>query len=227
MLALRDGGSDHAGQPCRGRALRAQTVSVLVPLAILAAACSSPSLPPATGDKASPGSAAASTAASPGANAGGGCATSALRASLGPSNGAAGSGFVPVRFTNTSSTSCTLFGYPGVSLVVSPGGSQVGNAADRRQADPSLHAHTVTLGPGQVAHAVLQINDYGAYPKSRCRPASAPYLRVYPPGQTAPLYIRERYEVNCASTSVTLLHVSPVQPGSSPPGWRPSRNDEA
>src|SRR5579862_983436 len=40
------------------------------------------------------------------------CATSALAISLGQSNGAAGSVIVPLEFRNTSSSSCSLYGYP-------------------------------------------------------------------------------------------------------------------
>ena len=45
-----------------------------------------------------------------------GCATTALTASLGPASGAAGSSYYPIEFTNSSSATCSLYGYPGVSL---------------------------------------------------------------------------------------------------------------
>ncbi len=56
------------------------------------------------------------------------CATSALRASVptGQGNGAAGSSYYPIVFTNVSGASCTLYGYPGVSFVTGVGGSQIG-----------------------------------------------------------------------------------------------------
>lgn len=153
-----------------------------------------------------------------GANAAGACATSTLKAAIGPANGAAGSAYVPIRFTNVSSRTCTLSGYPGVSFVTGPAGSQVGNAADRMP-PPNGPARPVTLAPGAVASAVLQIADAGNfYPASRCRPASGPYLRVYPPGQTGALFISTGFGagVACASRAVTTLHVGPVQPGANP-----------
>ena len=144
------------------------------------------------------------------------CATSVLKAVMGPASGAAGSAYVPIRFTNHSSTGCTLFGYPGVSFVTGPAGSQVGNAASRTPL-PAGPAHLVTLAPGAVANAVLQIADTGNYPRSTCQPASGPYLRIYPPGQTAALYLRNGTGFGtCASKSVTTLHIEPVQPGASP-----------
>jgi Protein of unknown function (DUF4232) len=157
-------------------------------------------------------------AAGASANAAGACATSTLKAATGPANGAAGSAYVPIRFTNVSSRTCTLSGYPGVSFVTGPTGSQVGNAADRMP-PPNGLARPVALAPGAVASAVLQIADAGNfYPASRCRPASGPYLRVYPPGQTGALFIRTGFGagVACASRAVTTLHVGPVQPGASP-----------
>lgn len=38
----------------------------------------------------------------------------------------AGTIFYPLDFTNASSSACTMYGYPGVAFVSSPGGSQVG-----------------------------------------------------------------------------------------------------
>src|SRR6202789_1197070 len=58
------------------------------------------------------------------------CLTRALKVSLGPPNGAAGTTFYPLQFVNTGKTSCILKGYPGVSAVTSSG-KQIGNAASR------------------------------------------------------------------------------------------------
>ena len=45
------------------------------------------------------------------------CPTSSLRVKLGAAQGYAGGVYVVLDFTNTSGSTCTLFGYPGVSLV--------------------------------------------------------------------------------------------------------------
>ena len=52
------------------------------------------------------------------------CATSALKVTVpkGQGNAAAGSSYYPIQFTNASGTSCTLYGYPGVSFVTAPDG---------------------------------------------------------------------------------------------------------
>lgn len=204
-----------------------QFLAALPALALLVAGCGSPAPPAATGRSEQPSSAPVSAArsspsagnpAGAGGSAAGPCATTALRAALGPASGAAGSAYVPIRFINTSPARCSLFGYPGVSFVAAPSGAQIGNAAARIPS-PAGPARTVVLAPGAVANSVLQIADTGNYPSSSCQPASAPYLRVYPPGQTAALSVRNASGFGaCASRSVTTLHIEPVQPGASPAG---------
>jgi Protein of unknown function (DUF4232) len=137
-----------------------------------------------------------------------GCATSALTASLGPGNGAAGSTYYPIEFTNTSGVTCALYGYPGVSFVAASGG-QVGAAATE---DPTYPRVLVTLAPGVTAHAELRVTDAMNYSASACQPVTADRLRIFPPGQTSPLYLSLNARA-CASTSVQILSVQTVQPG--------------
>lgn len=113
------------------------------------------------------------------------CSTSGLRVSLGGANGAAGSIYYPLDFRNVSGRACSLFGYPGVSFVAAPGTGQLGGAAVRNDMfGPSL----VTLAPGAIAHASVQVVVAQSYPAALCKPVTAHFLRVYPPGQVAPLY---------------------------------------
>jgi hypothetical protein len=113
------------------------------------------------------------------------CPTSALRVSLGGANGSAGSIYYPLDFRNVSGAACSLYGYPGVSFVAKPGAGQLGGAAVRNSTfGPSL----VTLAPGAVAHASVQVVVAQSYPAALCRPVTAHFLRVYPPGQAEPLY---------------------------------------
>jgi hypothetical protein len=113
------------------------------------------------------------------------CVTSALAASIGPGSGAAGSTYYPIEFTNTSGATCTLYGYPGVSFVAAPGTAQLGGTAARNS---TFSPKVVTLAPGAVAHASVQVVVAQSYPASLCKPVTAHFLRVYPPGQVAPLY---------------------------------------
>lgn len=143
------------------------------------------------------------------------CPTSALHVSAGQGDGAAGSEFVPIIFTNTSADTCSLFGFPGVSFVTegSGGGSQIGRAADRSSLVPS---QLITLVPGAEAHATLQVVDAANFPAGKCQLVTAHWLKIYPPNQTAPLFLPFRAQA-CAShaKAVGILNVQSVQLGSS------------
>ena len=78
------------------------------------------------------------------------CATSALKVSLGPANGTAGTVFYPLNFVNTSKLGCTLRGYPGVTAVTSRG-KQIGGPAS----PIASSVKTVTLLPGKAQSAVV------------------------------------------------------------------------
>jgi len=125
---------------------------------------------------AAPTSPAATTATTPR------CATSGLVIWLETQgNGALGSIYYNLDFTNLSGHSCTLLGYPGVSAV-DLGGHTLGSAASR---DNSHAPVVVTLANGASARAVLRIVEAGNFPPSTCRQVNAAGLRVYPPNQTA------------------------------------------
>ena len=137
------------------------------------------------------------------------CATSGLNVTLGPSNGAAGSVYETIVFTNTSGATCTLSGYPGVSLVSAPPYTQIGLAAQRASTTPVT---TITLASGATANAVLRVVDALNFPPATCSPTKAAFLRIYPPNQTAPVYLADASEV-CAQPVQTLF-ISAVQAGS-------------
>lgn len=117
------------------------------------------------------------------------CTSADLQASLG---GGAGAGMsqnhTGLQLRNTGSSPCTLYGYPGVSWVRGASGIQTGAAAVR-QADPSGTETTVTLAPGAVASAPLDIVDAAVIPPSECKPVAVRGLRIYPPGQKAALFL--------------------------------------
>jgi hypothetical protein len=140
------------------------------------------------------------------------CATSALHVAVpsGSGNAAAGSSYYPIQFSNTSSSPCTLYGYPGVSFVGAVGGSQIGAAATRNSA---LAARLISLSPGQTVHATLQVVDAMNYPSGGCGLVTAHWLKIYPPNQTAPLYVS--FTAQTCSKPKTVLSVQTVQAGSS------------
>jgi hypothetical protein len=141
------------------------------------------------------------------------CPTSELRVALGRGDGAAGSTYYPLDFTNASGDACTLFGYPGVSFVTGVGGSQIGNAASR---NPAFASESVTVPAGGVVHAALQVVNAQNFPRADCHPVAAHWLRIYPPNQTAPLYLRFTAPACSArGGAVDILAVEAVRPGSS------------
>lgn len=143
------------------------------------------------------------------------CSTGALRVSLGAAGGAAGSIYYPLEFTNVSGVPCTMYGYPGVSFVAGPGGAELGGAAVR---NPTQGPGLVTLAPGAVAHASVQVAVAQNYPPSVCKPVTAHWLRVYPPDQYAPLYT-DLTAMTCTGTvpGGSTLGIYVVRPGATGP----------
>jgi Domain of unknown function (DUF4232) len=207
---------------------------VMVVAAATVAGCSSPSAsslsssPAATsGSSASNGASSAASSASAAAptsgpassaavnpnaaTAGGppGCATRDLKVTVGVAQGAAGSVYQVIDFTNIGTASCSLYGYPGIALAGGTPVTQIGTAASRSpQAAPAL----VSLAPGSVANTLLRITQAQNYPTSKCNPMASTYLQIYPPNQTTPIYLGYK-STGCSATSVNLLTVSVVQSG--------------
>jgi hypothetical protein len=154
-----------------------------------AAPAASPSAPAATSSSNTPAVVAPSSSAA-GTPA---CATSALQVKLGSSDGYAGGVYVVIDFTNTSGSSCTLFGYPGVSLVTGPPYKQIGLAAKRSTSTPKK---LVTL----------------AFPSATCGPAKATALKIYPPNQTEPVYLPNA-STGCTKP-VQIMYIGAVRPAS-------------
>jgi hypothetical protein len=142
------------------------------------------------------------------------CPTSSLRVTVNRTRGgaAAGTNYVPVDFTNISSHSCDMYGFPGVSFVTDHPGTQLGSPASRVT---SFSSETVTLASGGTAHSWLGIADAGNFPASACRPVTAHWLRVFPPDQFSALYAS--FTTMACSKKITSgstpLTVTPVRPG--------------
>jgi len=207
-------------------ARRALAAAALIGVAALATACASTSstvagndAAPAASDSTTPDSTAPATpatttpaapATTPAAPAGASsCATRSLHVRLGASQGTAGSVYTTIVFKNVSNATCTLYGYPGVSLTTGSPVTVIGKAAKENPATPR---RLVTLQPQTRASALLRIVDAQNYPASECNPKNSTYLQVYPPNQTAPVRIKFK-TVGCAKP-INLLTVDVVKPGS-------------
>ncbi|MGO9079266.1 MAG: DUF4232 domain-containing protein [Streptosporangiaceae bacterium] len=193
-------------------------------LTLLAAACgssgSSAAGPTVTVTRTATASAPATAAASPAPTSSGAaspaasqassaCPTSALSVKLGVSQGAAGSVYQVIDFTNIGSSTCTLYGFPGVSFTTGTSSSQVAGL-------PAAEDHTtarqlITLAPGATGNALLRIVNAENYPASRCTPVSTTYIQVYPPNQTTAAYIA--YKSQTCTKKIRILTVSAVRSG--------------
>jgi hypothetical protein len=121
--------------------------------------------------------------------------------------GAAGHTGVRIEFTNTSSQSCSMHGFPGVSFVGDNNGTQIGAPAQRESGAPEA---TVDLAPGRTAYAALLIANAQNYDAATCQPTPVDGFRVYPPNSTTALFVRDARWTGCAASTVELLSVQPV-----------------
>jgi hypothetical protein len=136
------------------------------------------------------------------------CSTSNLRIALGNGGAAAGTDFTVLDFTNIGAASCTLYGFPGVSLA-DPSGVQIGAAATRNPANtPTL----VTLAPGARANATLGVANAENYPVPACKPTTAAQVKVYPPNETKAIELPFT-ATGCTVSSAHQLSVTAVVAG--------------
>jgi hypothetical protein len=202
---------------------RAVTVAALASVAALLSACTSSSNPsphPSTssGSAAPPGTGSATPSTAPSSPAQGtshtapvsqqSCATRDLAARTGRSEGAAGSTYVQIVFTNNSNATCTLYGYPGVALA---GGSPVGQIGVAADENPTTPRQLVTLAPGAAASAQLRVVSAQNFPAARCHAHQTRFLQVYPPNQTTPIYVP--FTSTACAKPVHLLVVDVVKQG--------------
>jgi hypothetical protein len=117
---------------------------------------------------------------------------------------------VTIVLTNNGSAPCDLQGWPGVSFVGDGNGTQLGKAADLDRSTPHP---TVTLAAGGTAKAPLKITQAGNYSDDDCKPKAADGFRVYPPGSTESLFIKETDFTACTVTTVGLLTVGALVAG--------------
>jgi len=125
------------------------------------------------------------------------------------SDGAAGTLFLPLQFTNLSRHACAMRGFPGVSAV-DRNLHQLGSPASR---DHVIPVRTVVLAPGATAHTILGYGDVEVTTAPGCHPTFRTFeLRIYPPGQYRPTYAAFDLEV-CSHAGPVYMGIGPVQAG--------------
>lgn len=210
----------NAHRPCKSHAIGAGVaIATALALTFAATACSSGSSsnsatttttvtvtpsPPTTAQTQP-----ATTTAPPTTHASSRCGTSELSGSINSDTGGgtAGGYEVALVLTNTGSRTCTIEGYPGVSFVGDGNGTQLGAAARR---GPGTPVAPVRLAPGTSVTSSLLISEAGNYDSATCRPSGVDGFRVYPPDNTASLFIRYPQPTACRSAQVSLLTVDAV-----------------
>jgi len=134
------------------------------------------------------------------------CKSSELKLSFGhDSDHAMQKTYTSLQFTNISQHTCTLQGFPGVSYVTGDSGQQVGLPANRS----GNQGPTITLRPGGSTNAGLVIVNAGPFPADQCKPVDVRGLRVYPPNETAAMFLPTSGQ-GCAGNVGPLLTVSAV-----------------
>jgi hypothetical protein len=128
---------------------------------------------------------------------------------LAQSNGAAGTIYYPLNFTNVSGHTCSLHGLPGVSAIAR-NGHQLGSPAGWAN---RAAARTVVLAPGATAHTILQYRDAEVSTAPGCDPVdTAVVLRVYPPGQYDATIAAFDLQA-CSHAGPVYMSVEPIRAG--------------
>jgi hypothetical protein len=162
---------------------------------------------PATTSPATTGPAKATTVA-PADNGTPRCHTGDLAATSAYGDGATGHFSVDLRLTNKSGHACTLLGFPGVSWVAGDNGKQVNDPFKRVTAAKK----TITLKPGATAHSMLVQSQTAFFDDKTCKPIQVRGYRVYPPDETAAIFVSSPQKV-CSAKSIGLGEVYPVTSG--------------
>lgn len=137
------------------------------------------------------------------------CRSAAMAVSLGPAEGAAGTVYRPLRFTNTSARPCVLHGFPGVSYVTGDLYTQIGPAAEEEGAK----GNPITLPPRAVASATLALVNVGNFDPALCRAVPVKGLRVYLPGDMASDFVALPGSACSGKSKDPPLRVRSIVPG--------------
>ncbi|HEY8081727.1 MAG TPA: DUF4232 domain-containing protein [Acidimicrobiales bacterium] len=136
------------------------------------------------------------------------CTGGQLVSTLGAAQGAAGTTFVPLVFTNPVLYTCTVHGHPRVTSVTGASHTQVGPPATK---DPGISSSIWVQPFGGTASALLGIVETGNFTKSACVPHDASGLRVVAPESTHATVLAYAHTV---CTHLASTHVSVVVAGS-------------
>jgi hypothetical protein len=133
------------------------------------------------------------------------CHTKELSVATGPVGAAAGTIDASFVLTNITKATCSLFGYPGFSLVDGQGHAMIGDVV-RGGTAYAMKAQHIPLGPGRTASFSVRYSDV---PTGNGACQTSVTALITPPDETTQLTIRDQAPV-CGSP----FTVSPVVAGS-------------
>jgi hypothetical protein len=133
------------------------------------------------------------------------CHTNELSVATGPVGAAAGTIDASFVLTNTTKATCSLFGYPGFSLVDGQGHALIGDVV-RGGTAYAMKAQHIALAPGRTASFSVRYSDV---PTGNGTCQTSVTALITPPDETTQLTIRDQAPV-CGSP----FTVSPVVAGS-------------
>jgi len=131
-----------------------------------------------------------------------------LQVKLGLAQGTPNTTYQVIEFVNHGSVACIMDGYPGVNLA---GGTPVAPIGLPAAHTEFPAAKEVTLQPGGVGNALLQITNARTYAAAKCGPVRAQYLIVYRPNKAAP--VKLAYGTTACSQPVRMLQISAISLG--------------
>jgi eukaryotic-like serine/threonine-protein kinase len=139
-----------------------------------------------------------------------GCTSEQLELTAGDSSEYAGATTIPLLLTNIGDSSCSMTGFPGVSMVTDEGGEQIGVSAER--IDDGGEATPAELAPGDTAQADLTVMRVENYPPDECGVTAAGGLLLYPPDEFDSLYLPYEGLSGCLYEEESLLSVTALYP---------------
>ncbi|HSX35353.1 MAG TPA: DUF4232 domain-containing protein [Patescibacteria group bacterium] len=128
------------------------------------------------------------------------CASSDMTLAQGAAEGTAGTIYKHAVITNNGAASCTLAGYPSVSMT-DAGSIVLGSSATD---NPLYSPATITLGSGGQAHVVLGFPQAGNFSDPNSCTAASVNLQLYLPDDTTPL-TTAWVDHRCPGFSVTVF----------------------
>jgi hypothetical protein len=141
------------------------------------------------------------------------CAAASLRVWVGPAQGAAGSVAVEFGFTNRSTGTCSLHGYPFIQML-NKSGKNLSTYDQRAPGAFSIEEKTVVLAPDKTAYFGVIYASQTGYGNLTCPTAAA--LKFTPPQdiRTLTLYGSRAHIAPYGGTTLHLkcgiIHVTPV-----------------